>query len=183
MKEKNRLQLDVLTLPVKNRIAWPLFLSNNLILNQYRYSWGGHRRFPELHASFNGDTHRDQLRVDSQVLPVSTPHVGQHASRWQRRQEVANAWPWSVASAAEVRGDGIIHPVHILLLQTGCVGVATGKWRLRRRLGGGSSLTVTGRWKGCKGRTGKSHLKPMQECCRWVRLKHILENGPVKVRN
>lgn len=72
------------------------------------------------------DTHCNHLWVDTQVFPISTAHVSQHAARWERGQEVANARPRGVASAAEVGGDSVIHPVHILLLQKGCVGMATG---------------------------------------------------------
>lgn len=72
------------------------------------------------------DTHCDRLRVDTQVFPISTAHVSQHAARWERGQEVANARPGGVASAAEVGGDGVVHPVHVLLLQKGCVSMATG---------------------------------------------------------
>lgn len=103
------------------------------------------------------DTHCTQLEVDSQVFPVPTAHVSQHAARWERAQEVTDTRPGGVAGAAEVWSDGIVHPVHILLLQKGCVGMATGKWgRGRWRGCRGGSLTVTGRGEGWRegGRKG-----------------------------
>lgn len=48
------------------------------------------------------DTHRHHLRVDPQVFPVSAAHVSQHGASGERGQEVANAGPRGVASAAEV---------------------------------------------------------------------------------
>ena len=74
-----------------------------------------------------GVTHCNHFWVDTQVFPISTAHISQHAARREQGQEVANTRPGGVASAAEVGGNGIIHPVHILLLQTSCVSVAIGK--------------------------------------------------------
>lgn len=104
------------------------------------------RRFTVMRI--HADTHSDDIRVDTKVFPISTAHIEQHTCRWERGQEVANTRPRGVTGAAEVGGDGIVHPVHILLLQTGCIRGATRKrWRRWRR-GRGSSLTVTGRGEG-----------------------------------
>ncbi len=73
-----------------------------------------------------GNTHCSHLGVDTEVLPISTAHISQHAAGRERAQEVANARPGGVARAAKVGGDGVVHPVHVLLLQMGCVGMATG---------------------------------------------------------
>lgn len=73
------------------------------------------------------DTHCNQLWVHAEIFPISTAHISQHAAGWERGQEVADTGPGGVASTAEVGGDGVIHPVHILLLQTGCICMATGQ--------------------------------------------------------
>lgn len=57
---------------------------------------------------------------------------------------MADARPGGVAGAAEVAGDGVVHPVHVLLLQVGRVGMATGQ---RGRRG----LAVAGRGEGWRG--------------------------------
>lgn len=77
--------------------------------------------------TWTGRTHCNQLWVDAQVLPVTTAHIGQQAARRERVQEVANARPGTVARAAEVGGDGVVHSMHILLLQVGGVRVAGGQ--------------------------------------------------------
>lgn len=74
-----------------------------------------------------GSTHCNKLRVDAQIFPISTAHISQHAAGGERGQEVANAWPGRVASAAEVGGDGVIHSVDVLLLQVGGIRVAGGQ--------------------------------------------------------
>lgn len=90
-------------------------------------------------------THRYQLWVDAQVLPVATAHIGQQAAGRKRVQKVANARPGRVAGAAEVGGDGVVHSVDILLLQVGSVRVAGGQRGGARPAG---LLTVAGRGKG-----------------------------------
>lgn len=85
-----------------------------------------YRRITDIMVTHD-DTHCNHLWADTQVFPISTAHVSQHAARWERGQEAANARPGGVASAAEVGGDGVVHPVHVLLLQVGCVGMATGQ--------------------------------------------------------
>lgn len=72
------------------------------------------------------DTHCNHLWVDAQVFPIPTAYISQHAASWERRQELGDARPGRVASAAEVGGNGVVHLVHIFLLQTGCIGMATG---------------------------------------------------------
>lgn len=83
--------------------------------------------------TLDDDTHCNHLRVHTQVFAIPTTHISQHAARWERGQEMANARPGGVSSAAEMGGDGVIHPVHILFLQTCCIGMATGQRRGRRR--------------------------------------------------
>lgn len=71
------------------------------------------------------DTHCNHLWVDTQIFPIPTANISQHAAKWEWGQEVANTRPGGVACAAEVGGDGVVHLVHVLLLQPGCVGMAT----------------------------------------------------------
>lgn len=55
---------------------------------------------------------------------------------------MAHTWPRRVSCAAEVRGDCVVNPVNVLLLQTGCITVASRKYGGRRwRV---SYLTITG---------------------------------------
>lgn len=72
-------------------------------------------RSADIILAFN-DTHCNHLWVYSQVFPISTAHISHHAARWERGQEAANTRPRGMTGAAEVGGDSVIHPVHILLL-------------------------------------------------------------------
>lgn len=59
-----------------------------------------------------------------------------------------------MASAAEVRSNGVVHAVYVFLLQMGSIGVATGergKRRFRGRRSRGFSLTITDRREGLGG--------------------------------